>query len=432
MLAIALVLVSLLVRAHGAPACESVYPRHLDVGMYWARISPEGVVTWEKSCPDTGAVADAFDPGRNTAIWTHGLQPEFVAKGERFWVENEDMQFLAPWVMMGWNVGIFQWTQFADERLAHFERAEAKIWETRYFADMRYKHTNRHGDVVISDAPRNATVGELFVHHYLPHARRLLPGTEIRLIGHSLGAQLIVHAAHHLHRMHKARAAAAADPASAEQIPLPHRVALLDPVYSPGIQGFLDDYNCGDTLEKVLGCCSAALHDAGVAVEYYRFSFINKCLFSSQENNDIVRASAFSQPTVMLWGDRHLGSCYSDDLLSSGGKLRKEIRSIADQMSNQHIVAVPYYALSLIHPPMRCVLSDDVKACTPLKSLALGAAMPTEVVLRWSEPAGADSDSDKACFHQFDDGTRAETSATMTVDPGDDTFFLRSCRHIHS
>lgn len=407
---------------HGTDICEDVYPRYLDVGIYWARMNPEGKITWEKSCPDMGFLATAFDFGRNTVIWTHGLQPEFVSKGERFWVENEEMQFLAPWVMMGWNVGIFQWTQFADERLSHFERAEAKIWESKYFADMRYKHLNRHGEVVISDAPRNATVGDLFVHHYLPHARKLLPGTEIRLVGHSLGSQLVVHAAHHLYKMQSK---------NKDTINIiPHRVAMIDPVYSPDIKGFFDGFECGDTLEKVLGCCTKDLHDAGVAVEYYRFSFINKCIFSSQENNNIIHSSAFSQPTVNLWGDKHLGSCYNDDLLSSSGKLRKEIKSIADQLYNQHIIGVPYYALSLVHPPMRCILSEDEQSCTPLKSLALGAAMPTEAVLDWSHPK-TDLNS-KSCFHQFDDGTRADESSTMTVDPGDDTFFIRSCTHSHS
>lgn len=405
------------------PPCENGYPASLDVGIYWARMNGDGYLTWEKACPETDTFPTSFDPGKNTALWIHGLQPGFVAKRERFWVESEEMQFLVPWVISGWNVGIFQWTQFADERLAHFERGEAKIWSGKYFADMRYKHVNARGDVVISDAPRSKSVTDLFLYHYIAHARQLLPDIEIRFIGHSLGSQLAMHAAHQLHHMQAEH--------EMGDVRLPTRVAMLDPVYSPGTKGFLGDHPCGDTLGMVLGCCASLLHEKGVAVEYYRFSFINKCIFSSQENNDIVHASAFSQPMLTAWGDHHMGSCYDDDLLSSGGSLKSQINSLGDQMHNQHIAAVPYYALSLVHPPMRCQLSPDETTCTPLKSLALSAAMPTPAVLEWSKPA-LNNNNEKACFHQFDNGDRDAEAPTITVDPADDTFFIRTCKHAHN
>lgn len=420
--ALILLLISWPGQTNAAYECENVYPRSLDIGIYWANTNDEGKLEWVKACPDTGVFPYGFDSGKKTVIWVHGLQPGFVEKNERFWVETEDMQFLAPWVMSGWNVGIFQWTQFADERLAHFERGEAKIWSGKYFADMRYKHTNARGDVVISDAPRSKSVTDLFIEHYIAHAKQILPDVEVRLIGHSLGSQLVMHAAYRLYEMQTEE--------NIEDVRLPNRIAMLDPVYSPGTKGFLGKNHCGETLGSVMGCFAALLNEHGVAVEYYRFSFINKCIFSSQENNDLVHSSAFSQPMLTAWGDHRMGSCYDEDLLSSAGKLKENIKSLGDQMHNQHIAAVPYYALSLIHAPVRCTLVFNDTSCEPLKSLALSAAMPTEMVLHWSKPVL--DNSEKACFHQFDDGARDPDAPTVTVDPGDDMFFIRTCKHAHN
>lgn len=398
--------------------CMNEYPSKLDVGIYWAHLTPDRTIEWTKSCPKEGIFATSFDTSRKTVIWTHGLQPNFVSLQDRFWVEDEKTQFLVPWLMLGWNVGIFQWTQFADERLIHFERGEAKIWSPRYFADMRYKYqlSSKKGKIGYADASRDASVGDIFLKHYNAHADQLDADAEIRLIGHSLGSQLVVRVAYMTMELLSAR--------------VPDRVTMLDPVFSPDKKGFLRHNQCGDHIEEVLGCYAMKLHHFGTAVEYYKFSFINRCIFSSQEDSNIVRHSAFSQLQINKWGDRSLGSCYSDDLLSSPGHLKDKVEDIKEQMENQHISAVPYYALSVAYIPHRCVLSDDGQTCSALKSQALSAGMPTQVVLDWvNDPNNVDWEH---CFHQFDDKTRNESSPTMTLTPEDDLFYIKKCNHVNT
>lgn len=412
--------------------CTNIYPHGLDVGIYWAHLTGAGTVEWTKSCPETGELAHSFDPGRNTALWTHGLQPGMVERRERFWLESEDFQFARPWLLRGWNVGIFQWTQLADERLVNFVRAEARIWSPTYFADMRYTYLTAHGDIPrIADAPRNATVADLFLRAYNGHAALLRPDVEMRLIGHSLGAQLVIRAAYmtlpHATRMQRAA-----------PMRVPDRVALLDPVYSPHMPGYLANEACGQTIEGKMGCHIDDLARAGVAIEYYRFSFINKCIFSSQANSDIIRASAFSQPRIHIWGARPLGACYSHQLLSHVRALASNIRDIKKQMANQHIAAVPWYALSLIQPPRRCIYTDAAPAnaegtappseCRPIRSRALGAAMATRIVRQWAAPINGT----KFCFHQFASDNTDENSPTLTLSPVDDLFYTKACATAHS
>src|ERR1035438_7748882 len=99
--------------------------------------------------------------------------------------------------------------------------------------------------------------------------------------------------------------------------------------------------------------------------------------------------------------------------------------------------------LSIAAPPHRCALSalvpqdgeDDVpgnrqedgRACKALKGLSLSAAMPTAQVLLWHNMT--DERGTKMCFHQYDDGVRAPQGSTMTLDPGDDLYYVATCKH---
>lgn len=412
---VVLALVAAAVCVRAGAVCENRYPDHLDVGIYWASLDASGAVTWAKACGLPETLPTGFDPARNTLVLTHGLQPDFVRKGLRFWVETEEMQFVAPWLAKGWNVGIFQWTQFADEPLMRFERAEAKIWTPAYFADMKYNYMASDGVVRVADAPTDKCVADYFVAAYADHAPRLMPGVEVRFVGHSLGSQLALRTA----------ALIQADARIDKKV---DRVALLDPVFSPDQKGYLLRSPCGPTVERQLGCMAKDLHAHGVAIEYYKFSFMNRCVFSSQQNNDLVRHSAFAQPTVYTWGDRRIGSCYADDLFNDPTEITGTIHDIQTQMKNQHIVAVPYYLLSLVGPPHRCTMVGDT--CVRVRSLALGAAMPTDDVLYWAqEPAAG---ADKQCFHQYDDGQRDDAAATVTPSSADDTFYVKTCQYINS
>lgn len=417
------------VAAAPAPACENVYPHRLDVGIYWAAPDPAtGLLRWEKSCiGDVPVLSSHFNPARPTLIMTHGLQPDFVEKGFRMWAESETMQFALPWIMSGFNVGIFQWTQFADELLVHFERAEAKIWTPKYYAKMAFTYKTADGAVAVADAPSDASVAQLFVRHYLAHARLMPPGTEVRLIGHSLGSQLVMLTTFLLHSEH-----------AGENVVLPERVAMLDPVYSPHQKAFLMDgnsYKTGfdaddlGTVQAMLAGITRFLHMNRVAVEVYRFSFINRCLFSSQSNSGIFHHAAFSQPTIYTWGDRHLGKCYSPDLFSSldYNVIKDKIDDLTFQMKNQHIIALPWYLTSLVIPPHKCVLQNSGtpdEVCVPLRGHALSAATSTEEVIAQMDATDAD---DMQCYHQYDDGRRTPDASVMNPFSPEAVFYVHPC-----
>jgi hypothetical protein len=417
------ILLLLLLLVASGQACENVYPYELDVGIYWAKVSGTGDVTWDKSCPETETETETISPHFQrhlpTMIFTHGLQPEFVKDGERVWLRDEDsgVEFAAFPLKMGWNVGFFQWTQLADEELMYFERAEAKIWSANYYVDMMYTYKDRHGGTVrVADASHAHSVAGLFARHYAMHAALLYDGLEIRVIGHSLGTQVAINGAHLI----------AEDASIARK---PTRIALLDPVYSPDAKGYFLHNSCGSAIGDVMGCYARGLVDSGIAIEYYKASFINRCIFSSQVDTDLVKQSAFSQVVVNKWGDLPMGKCYHDNLFSSPGKIDKRIHALSFQMSNQHVGIVPWYFLSFAMPPHRCAGHDAAAGtCQPLASLALSAAMPTSDVHMWG-PQGGMGDR---CFNQFDDGQRSETAATMTLPPGDDLFFVHNCDHVNS
>lgn len=402
--------------------CENLYPYELDVGIYWAKIGQKGRIDLVKSCPPTAIAGSAFTYGLPTVLIVHGAQPHIVTEGSSRmgWQEGFD-DLTRLWLRAGWNVGFFQWAQFSDEPLANFERAEAKIWTSRYFKNMEYTYRDRAtNETRVGEASINENVSDILIRHLLGHLGADIPyPAELRLVGHSLGSQLVTRVAHLLQQQR-------------DDLYGVRRIALLDPVVSPFRHGYLMQEACGMTVLDDIGCYIGALTAANVSVEVYRSSFINRCIQSAEFDPELLSQSAYSHVKMNIWGEQSDGNCYSDKLWGDPKQFSKHVSALINQVYNQHTMIVPYYLLSLMSPPRLCELSSgpDGKTCEPTQSFALSAAMPTPQVLLWHdihEIMGA-----KLCFHEWDDGDRSPTAPTMTLDPGDDLYYVTPCTHLSS
>ena len=195
---------------------------NLDFGIYW--YGPGN--TAQKATNGTTSVF--FDPSKPTVIYAHGWQKDSTKARRR-----EDFLFKQAaddsvknvadaWLTAGWNVGIFYWNQFADED--DVRSAESKIWglsdPTVEAAGMRWRQCD--GSFSSASSPE-VPVGELFLESYR-NALAGYQGSNIRLVGHSLGNQVVTRLAGLI-----------ADQVASGQLArnlLPTRVALMDPWWS--------------------------------------------------------------------------------------------------------------------------------------------------------------------------------------------------------
>ena len=412
-------------------ACQNVYPYALDIGIYWLSLSVDAggapLLDFHKSCPPEW-IPPQFVRGRPTVVFTHGAQSGIVQSGApRFGEDPVFVKLLAPWLKLGWNVGVFQWAQYADEPLSNFERAEAKVWTPRYFMNMKYTYLDEHGNLAVGEGSMTESVSEIFARQ-LAHTFGILTEAaraELRLVGHSLGSQLVIRTAYLL--LQRAAAGIATI--------MPGRVAALDPVFSPFRHAYLLQEACGETVLDDLGCYITALATAGVAPEIYRSSSINRCIESAEYNPALLGESAYEHLRLNAQGEQSEGYCRNSELFNDPANFPKRVSALINQVYYQHVSVVPYYMLSLYSPPHTCGFAGggtpshgSHATCTATKNLALSAAMPTAQVLYWHNRTN--ESGEKLCFHQYDNGDRSTVGSTMTLDPGDDLFYIASCEHL--
>lgn len=420
------------------PACVNHFPWKLDIGYYWATLVNGGRnVSWSKSCPDLNVTSANFNPDKPTLLMTHGLQPGFVALGMQFGLDGELDSILKVWLLRGYNVGVFLWTQFADEKITNFVHTEDQIYTTGGFVKMRYrvqKNVTKRGSrfrgnynetyIKILEAPQDKTVTDYYIEQWRFHFKNGVVYQEKHTLGHSLGTQVTLNAAYHIHM----------DPTIDNK---PDRITLLDAVMSPSKKIHFEGSPCGKIISQNMGCMIKYLnYERNASVEYYKSSFINRCIFSSREYTDIIRYAAFATLKMHAWGMHPLGSCWDERLLQHVSKLKTYLHDIAYQMNWQHIYVIPYYLLSLFMPPHRCMLGVNKTTCVATDTISLSAAMGTDEVLTWSRPIDSVDYSNKLCFHQFDEcevaGHMMHNASTMTETPQDDLFFLKPCIHINT
>jgi hypothetical protein len=296
----------------------------LDYGLYW--FGSNG--SCEKFVP--GIVNPYYDPAKPTMIYVHGWQPHRTKNFVRetfHWPWYQPMGDLGrAWLDDGWNIGIFYWNQWADEDW--FWQAESKIWTPYGVEGMRWRDANeRFHDT--SGPEADLAVAEIFAEYYLVALEQQDFSQEVRLVGHSLGAQLSVITAWLLLQEEPGMS--------------PSRIALLDPAFSAREAEYLKDdsgyatYTAGRTNELV-----AELGDGGVAVELYQSTAVGdggwgfNLYHSNPELHDLTAYAHLTptfDPTTTEWW--HVLDVYNGPIY-------------------YHLHAVFWYLSSLAYPVHQC------------------------------------------------------------------------------
>jgi pimeloyl-ACP methyl ester carboxylesterase len=242
----------------------------------------------------TGAANANFDPAKPTMIYIHGWQKGSTQKQTRETFErlnastNDD--FASIWrtadlarQKASWNVGICYWNQFADEN--EVKDAEAKVWSAQGPQGMRW----RKADGSYSTATINVSAGTMCA-NAIASAMGNFSGSQLRLVGHSLGSQMVINVAQQL-----------SDKVDANQLPVkarPGRVALLDPAFLQGARSYLNNRWPGEVARGIV----SYLKTKGVIFEAYRSSGSTSNGFIGDANYDLLKMCAFTELSSSYYG----------------------------------------------------------------------------------------------------------------------------------
>lgn len=176
---------------------QTYYYERLDTGIYFLGIQQNAVRTDQPGAQKyiPGQPNPFFNPARPTIIYAHGWNKGSVSARNRegllFTQDNQWQNVQNYWISRGWNVGIFQWTQLADDDWgAQPVDTEKKIYDANSTGvGMRWRNSS---NVHITAAGRVPTINvtQIYRAAYLQVASALNSGVEIRLIGNSLGGNL--------------------------------------------------------------------------------------------------------------------------------------------------------------------------------------------------------------------------------------------------
>ncbi len=227
-------------------------------GLYWLGAGGS-------ECMETGEANPHFDPARPTVVLFHGWKYGKTHSGDpltltdaRFDTKNPHLA--DPWLEGGWNVGIFRWTQHADELVP--ADAESKIWSAEVAPGMRWVRA----DGSVEADPEHGTVGDRATRALLTALSRWRGG-ELRIVGHSLGSQVATQVTSRLY----AGVRSGRLPARVR----PGRLALLDPFWSARGRTDLTPYPFHEYMEATL----ARMIEEDLALEVHTASFLNVYFF---------------------------------------------------------------------------------------------------------------------------------------------------------
>jgi len=263
----------------------------LNYGIYWfADIDHLPYCTKNKNDPQ---FFNANKP--HTLIFVHGWLPYSVHQHKRFSFNAEDISgpkvtdMIAPWLKgtsgdkKPWNMGVFYWNQFSDEYpnktdthswMQAVNNAESKIWSAHDVVNMRWRDAQDH--LILFNAGRNQTVPDLFYENYTAALKNY--SGDIRLVGASLGTQIVIATAKHIDD-------AVQSGILAKNL-LPKQIVLLDPV----ITNIHNSAHMKALLADLL-----QLEKDGVVISGYRTSILGDTLLHTDDNTDLLKYTAFSQ-----------------------------------------------------------------------------------------------------------------------------------------
>ena len=289
-----ILLVSALLCASPIPvaAADRALFDNLDYGIYWF----QDQLVAQKAQP--GISNPYYAPSRPTMIYVHGWQRDKtpLLYRETFDRRSESgiaQDLIAPWKSNGWNTGIFYWNQFADE--ADVKDAEAKIWTTAGPKGMRWRKSD--GSYVSGTVAQSA--GQLMLASY-SSALANYTGNDIRLVGHSLGSQMVV-----------VTAKLISDAVDRGELPVnlrPRRVVLLDPAFIGDPRSWLNNGTTGQAGLSIV----QALRQKGIIFESLSTSSVS----SAADIKAIMNETAYRELKPWYFGGldlvgKHMAAVWS-------------------------------------------------------------------------------------------------------------------------
>jgi hypothetical protein len=306
--------------------------RQLDVNIYW--YGPNN----QNQRAIRGQTNPYFNPSRPTIIYIHGWQKDTTVRliRENFnrLAVNDNADVARPWIDRGWNVGIFYWNQLADEN--EVKDAEAKIHTSN---GTLFTNATRWRDSTGAYRPGPAlTVTQQFVNAYKA-AMANYTGPEVRLAGHSLGAQLAITGASALWREK-----------NAGLLPprlVPTRVALLDHAFLRGPHAWIGNKWTGQVARELV-----SQNRSEIIYENYRTSAATSNGFIGDANQGLIDMTPFVEVIPAMYGSL--------------------------DFNNKHVFAVGYYFAGMGLPAMQVKCNgypvpSAALSNSSLRVLAIGA-----------------------------------------------------------
>ncbi len=313
---------------------------HLTFGFHWFSdqlISGKAV----SICNQNQSNEKFFDPNKNhMLIFIHGWSPYSTTKGKRFnfnanAINGPDVTDLAaPWLSTT-NVAVWYWNQFADELPASVSpadvlkataAAEAKVWRSDGPQGMRWRNINGdYQQAALGKAPSqiDGSLSQTFADQYISDLTDYAKNNskaDIRLVGESLGTQMVIHGASLI-----------AHQVQAGQLPenlIPQQIVLLDPMVTNA-----DNMN---TLVSDI----QYLKSIGVVISGYRTSDVG-VEPGVPNTTQLLKYTAFSDMTPCSY-------TYSGPIPSPG--YTPQYMDYLQHIENQHTFGVWWYMLSYTLP----------------------------------------------------------------------------------
>ncbi|MFN0203698.1 MAG: stalk domain-containing protein [Bacteroidia bacterium] len=313
---------------------QAYYYEKLDYGIYFygKQSTNDSVAGAQKFVPNQTNLF--FDPNKPTIIYTHGWQQGGTKSGgrENFTLKDNSIEVFSHnnWIDKGWNVAIFHWVQFADDgSIPPPREAEAKIYDIHNtLSNIRWTRSN---GALVTDAALlpSKNVTELYAEEYAKVFNATYQGSEIRLVGNSLGGNLTMALLMELHQKNIAKK--------------PQRITLIDPYWSFNLTSnqVTFPYNYTDAYQLSTAAAKIYRDQYNAAIEYFRTSLAG----TIGTNDSLIAVTAFS----------HFGTDYSWNVV------------------NKHTVPVRQYFWSMnFLPPAELTYLNNV----PTGNVAASARTP--------------------------------------------------------
>lgn len=318
----------------------------LDYGIYWLGYNND----MQKYIP--GQYNPYYDAAKPVVIYIHGWQKGSSKNNyhkENLFFTEAGVWTHNNWLDKGWNVGIFYWSQWADED--EVKDAEAKIWSRTGPKGFRYRLIDGTYRTTLNPSG-TAACAELAYQAFVSALSTNTSGN-IRLVGHSLGNQMVTRLAELVYTN------CVSGNINENRYRL-NRIALLDPAWTKDGKSYLGDSNGDGKNDWVGERCRWAIFKMldrwtpvnRFSVEIYNTTALDQALGVAMDNNEPLRQRVAGTISVRPW-------YYS-----------------AIQLAEKHNAIPRHYFWSMdFEPPVECTISWGSRI--PTGKMGPSAATPT-------------------------------------------------------